>query len=1010
MRIADGGIEIRSGFMGAWGFKCALLIGAWMFMLAGCAGHQAFRQGEDLLADGEYDQAVVEYMRALSENPQKHEYKMKLLQAREKAALMHLAEGRRLVREDRLDDALLQFQMAEDLVPGMEAATQELEGVNRTLEALELTREAEGYIANKQYIRARRFLEQALKIEPAHQRALELQTEIQKGSRTLVDGFELDLTSDGPITLKLKDADLFDVFAILTKLSGINFIFDEELRPDKVDVFLENANFAQALEFILHMNELGKKVLNNRTIIIYPRSSEKDKKYEDQVVQVFFLSNIQAKKAVVMLRTVLQLRKIYLHEELNALVIRDRPEVLQVAQQIIEAADRADAEVVFDLELIEVSLGDDTSLGPQLSNYALSLGVANSRSDTIVSDTLSPGADTDNLVSSLGRLETFYTLPSATFDFAKTLTDTQLLANPKIRVKNKEKAKVHIGSREPVITVTINGDNRSDNVQYVDVGVKLNVEPDIRLDSTVVTKMNLEVSSISDRQPLESGTIVFTITTTNAESVLTLKDGQRTVIGGLIRDDQSTTKKTIPLLGDIPWLGKLFTHYDESKGKREILLSITPHVVKSLDVPFPDTATIWSGGEDDLKASPRFGTFADNFRPELERTRLAPAPAARRPDPSKELPWKPTDSDEPAEVPVVPMGALGAPQAALPGQQEQAPAVAVSAGRLAVLGPNRGYVDRQLALTVNMANVDLLHSASLTLAYDPEILEFVQAEEGDLLRRGGYQTSFQAEEATAGQVRLLLTRSEGAAGVMGSGVLCRLIFKVLASGKTEVTPQGLDFRDAAGLKVEIPTAGMNLETYRLPQKSSREGGSAMLAIGSAKPKEASTSPPDEALGEQVMQLASLGWPALSAPVPAGPKQPVPDVVDTQALAVLAVPAPVVPAEAPLSRFVVRFYPGQVKVRPEFHYRLAEAAEMIKSYPGRRIVVKGYSDSVGPTEYKLKVSTARAMSVESYLVGVFELAPERVSSLGLGEADPVGDNSSQKGRYLNRRAEVAVYDR
>ncbi len=142
----------------------------------------------------------------------------------------------------------------------------------------------------------------------------------------MLDGFELDVASDKPITLKFRDADIRDVFNILSKLSGINFIFDEDIRSaEESSVTLEKATFAQALELLLRMNNLEKKVLNAKTILIYPQTKEKEKKFEDQVIQTFYLSNIDAKKAVNLLRTMLQLRKIYVHEELNALVIRDTP-------------------------------------------------------------------------------------------------------------------------------------------------------------------------------------------------------------------------------------------------------------------------------------------------------------------------------------------------------------------------------------------------------------------------------------------------------------------------------------------------------------------------------------------------------------------------------------------------------------------------------------------------------------------------------------------------------------
>ena len=203
-----------------------------------------------------------------------------------------------------------------------------------------------------------------------------MQAKVSGERRTVLDGFELDVTSDKPITLKFKDTEIRDVFNIVAKLSGINFLFDDDIKSQKISIFLEDATFSQALELLLRLNALDKKVLNAKTILIYPQKKESEKKYEDQIIQTFYLSNIDAKKAVNLLRTLLQLRKIYVHEELNALVVRDTPEVIRLAQQIIEAADRADSEVIFELELVEIAHSDALDVGPRLSSYSTSFGLA----------------------------------------------------------------------------------------------------------------------------------------------------------------------------------------------------------------------------------------------------------------------------------------------------------------------------------------------------------------------------------------------------------------------------------------------------------------------------------------------------------------------------------------------------------------------------------------------------------------------------------------------------------
>ena len=607
--------------------------------VAGCTASTAFRTAEDLYHQGRYDEAVKEYSVALDKQPDRHEFRLRLHSATEKASQAHLERGRKFVEQDQLTEASTAFRLALQLNPSLQAAQNELNKVEQLQQAQKLVDEADGFYRARRFQQAKSNLQQALQIRPNDQRALELLDKVRQKPVVTMDGFELEITSDKPITLKFKDANIRDVFNILSKLSGVNFIFDEDMRTQNVTVFLEEGTFPQALELLLKMNNLGKKVLNSKNIIIYPRTKDKDKKYDDQVIQTFYLSNIDAKKAVNMLRTMLQLRKIYVHEELNALVVRDTPDTIKLAQQILESADRADSEVVFDLELIEVNYSDRLEFGPKLSSYSISGGlgqVTTTTTGTGGTTVTTTAPSTTNLTSGLSSLETFYSLPTAQFDFLKTRTDAETLANPRIRVKNREKSKVHIGSREPVVTVTVSGGSdtgtRQDNVQYVDVGVKLDIEPNVQLDDTIVTKLNLEVSNVSDRQTTASGTQVLTITTTNAQTGLTLKNGERTIIGGLVRDAVSKSKNTVAFLGELPLIGNLFTSHNNIKAKREILLSITPRIVRSVEMPRADVATIWSGGEDDLQAGPNFGAFAGTFVPATEQSPVAPSPAQQAPE------------------------------------------------------------------------------------------------------------------------------------------------------------------------------------------------------------------------------------------------------------------------------------------------------------------------------------------------------------------------------------------
>jgi general secretion pathway protein D len=812
--------------------------------MAGCAaGQGAFKEGEKALSQGNYDQAVASLLTAVEEGPDTHEYKLKLNLARNKASLSHKQWGDSFFAQENYLKAQEEYQLAVDLDGSNFTAAEALQKATRYLQAQKLTADAEGLVKTRRHLQAKGVLERALTLVDDFQPALLLKKRLEQTQFTVIDGVELEVDSTEPITLNFTNAKLPDVFEILTGLSGINFILDEAVRGSNTSLFIERATFAQALELLLRMNKLDKKILNSKTIILFPKTRDKQKQFEDQLIQTFYLSNIDAKKAVNLLRTMLQVRKIYVHEELNAIIIRDSAAVIKLAQKILEANDRANSEVVFDLELIEVNHTDTRELGMKLSNYQISAGASLVGTGKIVSSALQAADSTEGLIpvkTGISEINTFYTLPTATFRLMKTQVDAEILANPKIRVKNKEKAKVHVGSREPVITVTTSGtDNVSENVQYVDVGVKLDVEPIIQLDNTIVTKLGLEVSNVSGRQTTDNGTAVITISTTNANTSLTLKDGEQTIIGGLIRDDKSTTKNKIPFLSDIPLLGELFTGTDKTDIKREILLSITPHIVKSVSLPEHDVASIWSGGEDDLKFGRNFGSFADEYaagqkglepqaayqpatvtavkpgavaveesqpaaEPQPDKVEAAPELQAEEPvdEPVAEQEVAAVVLKEPAET-IEPVAQVAIPQAIPPAVTK--PTVYVKGAKLVKVG-------EEFSLTFQVEEVKDLFSAPLYVQYDTELFEFVSATEGTFLKQAGNPTIF-THTVLKGSGRIIVGLKQGAGGkgISGGGELFGMTFRAIAAGSGEIEPARTNFRNPRGVRQVVKTTGLTIE-------------------------------------------------------------------------------------------------------------------------------------------------------------------------------------------------------
>jgi general secretion pathway protein D len=813
-------------------------------MTACATGRTSFDKGQELERMGKYDEAVLKYAEAVSNNSEMSEYRLAFLKASETAAKLHLESADKFFAAKRYDEAYREYESAMVMNPSQGRAKQQMDVISKHKKSSLLFAEGAAYEKENKSREAVRSYQSALNLNPNNREAAEAVERLLKTRKIRAAGFELNLTSTKPITLKFKDAKIKDVFNIITKLSGINFVFDEGMKDTNVTIYLENATFQQALDIICGMNKLQRKVLNESTVIVYPKSAEKSKQYEDLYVQTFFLNKLDAKKAVNLIRTMLQVKKIYVNEEMNTLVIRDSADVIEVARRILEANDVPDAEVVLEVEVIEVSKRNAESFGLALSRYAVDLNVTGPsgkflNSTFVSTDQVAVGSsnvegsggntgaagatltrsDTSQLVNLFrwGDYNGYITVPSATFNFGKTLGNAETLSNPKMRVKNREKAKFNVGTRVPITTTSTNGTTSgySVNVQYVDVGVKVNAEPTIQLNNDVSIKLGLEVSSILSREKIgsDNSTTVVTIGTRNMDTVLSLKDGETTVIGGLIQDTKGQSTQKVFFLGDIPVIGQFFSNKENSTDKTELILAITPRIVRGITVADPEIASFWSGVEDDPSLARQYESFAQE--PEFT------APAAEKP--AAQPPQKPLQ-DLVQPLPVAPQAQPAIPVIEQkPVVDSQQPAVAPDAGSpdpselvvsqpvqlppppvatvpppqarrasLSVSAPAVVKQDQQFSADIMIAEASNLFSAPFKVVYDPALLEILTVTEGDIFNKDGKPSNFTAKiENASGILDARFFREKTSGGVSGTGKLFSINFKAKAPGAASIGFTGI---------------------------------------------------------------------------------------------------------------------------------------------------------------------------------------------------------------------------
>ena len=543
---------------------------------------------------------------------------------------------------------------------------------------------AKALIGNKQIDAAQKLIREVLLENPQQASALALQAQIDSLTpQAALAPPKLKPAFDKPVSLELRDANIKVVFEALSRATGINFILDKDIKSDtKATIFIKKARIEDAIEMVLSSNGLKKKVLTENTAFVYPNTLVKLKDYQELVIRSFYFTNTSAKQAAVLLKSMLKTKDIFVDDRLNMLVMRDTPEVIKIAEKLVAANDLEDPEVMLEIEVLEVSRSRLQELGIEYpSRVALNSLIPIT---TVISGAGIAASSTVNTATQLtleGLLRNnksrFDVSPNPAVNFRKINGDVNLLSNPRIRVKNNEKAKILVGDKVPIITTTSTANvGISENVQYVDVGLKLDVEPRITLDDFVNIKIGLEVSSLGERTITRNGATVFTIGTRNANTVLRLKNGETQVLAGLILDDERKNASKVPGLGDIPLLGRLFSNQEDRKSKTEILLAITPRIIVNISQPKSEISEYWSGTENVITDKPQINLPATSGQDspvskmreqmrlrqlEINNQETLESPQAAEPEPTTPPPTQPLTNPlgpPPVQPPVQPETSL----------------------------------------------------------------------------------------------------------------------------------------------------------------------------------------------------------------------------------------------------------------------------------------------------------------------------------------------------------------
>ncbi len=626
--------------------------------LSACTVDRLYQQALVDFDSGRVEEGLQKLENASHLDPDNHALRAELQRRKESIIyrLLRVAETARSASRFREAEAGYQRVLALDEKNSSARTGLDLIEQGRRHEALVTV--AKDLLRQNDLAGAQSKLSQILVADPKHAEAIRLLHDIEdRLVRNASAKPVVKPKQEKPVNLEFRDAKLAMMFEALSRTSGINFVLDKDVKGDtKASIFLKDLPVDEALDLIISQQALRKKVLSDNTILVYPNTPDKRKQYEDQMVRSFYLTHADPKQAMNLLKVMLDTKVLFVDDRSRLVIMRDTPEAIQMAEKLMGSLDLPESEVMLEVEVIEIQRSKLMELGIKYpTQWTLSAAAAATTGGTASALTL------DQLLK-LTKEQVNSSAVSVTADFKKEVTAADILASPRIRARNREKAKILIGDRVPVITnavtpTTVGSSVVTGSVQYVDVGLKLDVEPVIHRDNDVAIKLTLEVSSIV-REILNtiSGTQAYQIGTRTASTLLQLKDGETQILAGLLTDEERRISSRIPGIGDIPILGRLFSSQRDDNRKSEIVLSITPHLIRAAPHPDPHAAEFLFGTES-MRSGPLGMKLPDEPRAFPNQSRSAPAVA----------PSPPMDVPSPAAQPPAPRDLFTPPPVFDPG-------------------------------------------------------------------------------------------------------------------------------------------------------------------------------------------------------------------------------------------------------------------------------------------------------------------------------------------------------
>ena len=806
--------------------------------LFSCASYNAYQKAQGAEKQKDWDNAVVQYEKALEIDPDNMRYRIARDRAKLESSRIHFEKGKTLLASASQATGNERIRLAQLAATELEL-TVKLDSTNQ--------------FAATELGHAVRLIQDTMALLSNDKNSLEAmkkRASIQKAQPP-----QLNPASNEPISLSFPhETPVKDIYRALGNAFGINILFDQAVKDDRISIELKDVTAQQALERVMQAASHFYKVLDEHTIIIVPDNPQARRDYEDLVIQTFYLSNGDAEQVTNVVRTMIEARNVFPLKALNAITIRDTADKVRIAEKIIEANDKAKSEVVVDVELLQMDLDKIRDIGFAISGASgpivtsvptldPSTGLPVLKDGAIVYKTITgvqtPAAATIAEMFGGNRNSFSFAVPTPTYALLKSLSDTHLLANPELRISEGEKATLHIGQRIPVPVSTFTsvapgtttGSTYAPvtSFQYQDVGIKVSMEPRVHHNREVTLKLTVEVSNLGAPVQTAGQPDQPTFSTRTIESTIRLKDGETNFLAGLIQETDENADTDTPFLSDIPILGRLFTKSHKRTTRTDLVMTMTPHIIRIPDITEEDVAPMWVGTQNNLTfrgVSPRIESQSayDPF------TAMTNQPVASRPNtPNDSEPNNNYAAPDSAGRPVIPGApAQGSapsdpfkgpvpnnpPQPQPQAQLENVNAAPVVSEAALRLSPRIGPQPANLAIKPgeekvwNVVGMDLdgLSTTSLLMHYDPKSIDVSEVVFGDALKIDPKTPPVATINRDTGTIKIVSTDGKPLMFASG-GEVVGLRVRGGITGETYLVMENPGFRDVKGTEVMSAVAG-----------------------------------------------------------------------------------------------------------------------------------------------------------------------------------------------------------